>query len=198
MKLPLRCACGTVQGELDADQPTARAVCYCKDCQAYARFLRREDEVLNEQGGTEIIAARPRALRFSAGQDRIACMSLSEKGPLRWYASCCRTPIGNTARGRKIAYLGLTRSCLEASDAAVTEALGPVKIALNTKSARGKVRSTPFATFLGVLTIMRNVLGARLGGKYKDNPFFERGSGAPIAAPTNLTRAERTALGANA
>jgi hypothetical protein len=198
MKLPLRCKCGTVQGELDAGQPTARAVCYCKDCQAYARFLGREGEVLDEHGGTEIIAARPRSLRFTAGQDRIACMSLSEKGPLRWYASCCRTPIGNTARSRKIAYLGLPRSCLAAPDASVNEALGPLKIALNTESARGKVRPTPLATFLGVLTIMRNVLGARVNGKYRDNPFFERGSGAPIAAPTNLTREERAALGANA
>ena len=195
MKRPLRCQCGLVQGEVDVHH-SARAVCYCKDCQAYARFLGHEAEILDRFGGTEIIATVPRRVRFNAGFDKVVCMSLSEKGLLRWYASCCRTPIGNTPRDRKIAYVGLARQCLVGSDDEMRRWFGTREIALNTQSAHGQVRSTPAAMFVGLLKIIRNVAGARLKGDYKDNPFFVQDSGMPITTPQNLTPAERQALDA--
>jgi len=194
MKRPLRCQCGVVQGEVDVRRSAGRAVCYCKDCQAFARFLGREAEILDRFGGTEIIATVPRRVRFSSGFDKVVCMSLSEKGLLRWYASCCRTPIGNTPRDRKIAYVGLVRQCLAEADDEMRRSFGQHAIALNTQSARGDVPSTPAAMFVGLLKIIRNVAGARLKGDYKDNPFFARDSGAPIKAPQTLTPAERQAL----
>jgi len=191
MNCPLRCQCGLVQGEVDARHSAGRAVCYCRDCQAFARFLAREGEILDRFGGTEIIATVPRRVRFKAGLDNVVCMSLSEKGLLRWYASCCRTPIGNTPRDRKIAYVGLVRQCLTGSEDEMSRWFGPRAIMLNTQSARGDVRSTPMATFIGVLRIIRNVGGARLNGDYKDNPLFVKDSGTPIKSPRVLTPAER-------
>jgi Family of unknown function (DUF6151) len=194
MNCPLRCRCGLVQGAVDVRHSAGRALCYCKDCQAFARFLQRESEILDHLGGTEIIATVPRRVRFNAGFDKVVCMSLSENGLLRWYASCCRTPIGNTPRDRKISYVGLVRACLAGSDDEIRRWFGPLEIALNAQSARGEVRSTPMATFVGVLKIIRNVAGARLNGGYKDNAFFAVDSGAPTKVPKNLTLAERRAL----
>ncbi len=39
--IPLRCLCGRMRGVARAVSPSAgfRFVCYCKDCQAFARFL---------------------------------------------------------------------------------------------------------------------------------------------------------------
>jgi hypothetical protein len=42
-------------------------------------------------------------------------MSLSDKGMLRWYASCCNTPIGNTSRDFKVSHVGLLHNCLQES-----------------------------------------------------------------------------------
>lgn len=189
--IQLHCQCGAIQGDVDSGHAYGRAVCYCKDCQAYARFLGARDEVLNAHGGTEILAVHPRAVRLTAGLENLACMSLSDKGILRWYASCCRSPIGNTPRNATISYLGLVRTCVPDLD---DKSVGPLRIALNTSSATGNVKATPFATFFGVIRILRNIIGARLTGKYRQNPFFEAGSGAPVKTPRVLAAAERQSL----
>lgn len=190
----LRCRCGAVQGNVDSRNLYSRAVCYCSDCQAFARFLGSPEDILDKQGGTDIVAILPAAVHFSAGLERLACMSLSQKGMLRWYASCCRTPIGNTPRDWKTSYVGLVSTCLPNPD----ESFGPLTIAFNTKAARGKVEATSFATFRGFVRIMRKVIGARLRGRYKENPFFTPGSGTPIKTPQILTLAERKSLGSAA
>ena len=96
--LPLRCRCGSIEGYVAAPRVGARAICYCRDCQTFARFLGNPNEVLNGQGGTDIIATLPGHVHFTRGVDQLRCISLSHKGLLRWYAGCCRTPVGNTPR----------------------------------------------------------------------------------------------------
>jgi hypothetical protein len=189
MKTTLQCKCGLVQADVDLQHVYARARCYCTDCRAFARFLGKPDGVLDAQGGTEILAILPAAVRFTSGTERIACMSLSPRGLLRWYADCCGTPIGNTPRDRKTAYVGLVTASLPALD----DALAPSTIALNTDSALGPVRPTPLATIGGVLRIMRHVIVARLRKTYRNNPFFAE-SGAPLVTPQVVTRAQREAL----
>lgn len=46
--LPLRCSCGALRGVLRGMSPARgnRVVCYCRDCQAFAHFLDR-DEILD-------------------------------------------------------------------------------------------------------------------------------------------------------
>lgn len=99
MDMPFRCDCGSLKGRLETRRSAGRARCYCRDCQAYARYLGREQALLDGNGGTEIIACVPGGVQFTVGVDRLACVSLGERGLLRWHAQCCRTPIGNTPRG---------------------------------------------------------------------------------------------------
>jgi hypothetical protein len=194
MSIGLRCQCGKLQGEVDTRGVAARVVCYCKDCQAYARFLGRDADVLDAAGGTEVEATLPAAVRFTAGIEHLGCMSLSPRGPYRWYATCCRTPIGNTARDPKMSYVGLVRACLDAPAESLDRQLGRARGVVNRASAHGPVAATPAGTAWAVAKIGSMILRARLGGGYRDNPFFVPGAATPIRAPQVLTLDERKAL----
>ncbi|MED5617660.1 DUF6151 family protein [Ideonella sp. BN130291] len=191
MKHALACRCGRVRGHVILPTIAARAVCYCKDCQAYARFLGQEAAVLDAQGGSDIVATMPSHLRFEQGLDALACLSLTPKGILRWYASCCATPIGNTPPDRKVHYVGLVHSCLAKP---LEPAFGPARVRLNTASATGPVQGTPVAMGLAILKLMRFMLPARFTARHRDNPFFEADSGRPIVARRVLTPAELAAV----
>ena len=185
----LRCRCGTFRGHVLQSRSAIHAICYCKDCQAYARFL-GVPGITDPDGGTQVAAMLPEHVHFTAGVDRLACLSLREHGLLRWYASCCNTPIGNTPRNRKVPYAGMVHACL-GEPAAIEATFGPLRIAVNTKSARRAVPSTGFATFKGVIKLMTSAVRARVGGSYQDNPFFVRESGEPIRSIRVLTDGER-------
>jgi hypothetical protein len=43
-------------------------VCYCRDCQAFARFLENPG-MLDAAGGTEVVLVAPGRLRFTTGVD---------------------------------------------------------------------------------------------------------------------------------
>jgi hypothetical protein len=192
MNHPLQCQCGTLKGHVSPPDMAKRAICYCKDCQAFARFLERADTVLDERGGTEIVATLPRHVHFTEGLESLACMSLSDRGLLRWYTSCCNTPIGNTPRDMKISYAGLIHSCLAKRAPSLQDSFGPVRMVIQTKSAKGDVKSRPISNVITLLNIMKSIIGTRISGGYRRNPFFVEGSATPIRQPRVLTREERT------
>ena len=194
MNFPLRCACGQVSGHIEQPRRAGRAICYCHDCQAFARFLGRPERTLDAQGGTDIVATAPHLLHFPTGRDQLQCMSLSPRGLLRWYAGCCRTPIGNTPRDPKMSYVGLVHDCLSGPAADKDAAFGPPRLAVNTASARSPVAATPLPMLLGVLKIIGNVAGSRWTGRYKDNPFFKPGTAEPIVPAQILSAEQRAAL----
>ena len=66
-----------------------------------------------------------------------------------------------------------------------------MRTVLNTKYAKGRVKSTPMGNFVAMLGLMKSVIGARLNGTYKRNPFFDTEAGASIKRPRVLTKAER-------
>lgn len=59
----LKCRCGTLQGYVDALETANRGICYGRDCQAFARYLGRESEILDEHAGTEVFQLNPRQWR---------------------------------------------------------------------------------------------------------------------------------------
>ncbi|MBX3608320.1 MAG: hypothetical protein KF871_00375 [Hydrogenophaga sp.] len=194
MNHPLRCACGAVQGRVEATRSAGRAVCYCRDCQAFARFLGDPADTLDALGGTEVVATRPRYVVFTAGLDQLRCMSLSERGLLRWYTACCHTPIGNTPRDPRLPYVGLLRRCLPGDDAAMAASFGADVVAVNTQGARGPVPRSPLALARAMFKILRNVVPERLSGRYRESPFFRPGTLAPLVAPQVIGREQRRAL----
>ena len=190
--IALRCRCGKLRGRVDGKRVAARAVCYCKDCQAYGHFL--GTGVLDPAGGTEVAATLPAAVRFDEGGEQLACMSLGPNGIYRWYARCCRTPIGNTPRDPRTAYVGLVRACLDAPDEQLARALGPLRCRVRTQSAAADVRPTPLPTAWAVCRIGAMLLRARLDGGWRENPFFQPRTGQPVKAVEVLSLEERKAL----
>jgi hypothetical protein len=122
-------------------------------------------------------------------------MSLSPEGTLRWYTSCCKTPIGNTPRDYKVSHVGLIHSCLNADGASLDSSFGPVQMRVNAQSASGKVpANSPLKFAWAVARYLLSMTWNRLTGGYKINPFFSVATGQPIVAPRVVSMAERAAL----
>ena len=93
-----------------------RVICYCDSCQAFARFLERED-ILDSAGGTDIVQVSPSQLRITEGASQLRSMRLTEKGLIRWYTDCCKTPVGNTI-GAAFPFIGVVQPFM-AHDASI-------------------------------------------------------------------------------
>jgi hypothetical protein len=196
MNRSLRCKCGTLRGQLSQVEKCTRLVCYCKDCQAFAHYLGHPGDILDPMGGTDILAAHPQSLAFTEGQHALACMSLSESGMLRWYASCCNTPIGNTARDVRMAYVGLVHACLADPSSSIESTFGPVRMRSGTKSAKGRPPSSVLGAIATIAGFAFSLVRARLNGSYKRTPFFNVEPGTPVVEPKVLSRQERARLDA--
>ena len=194
MDHPLSCRCGTLRGIVRHSEKASHGVCYCKDCQAYAHFLGKAKEILDEVGGTEIVTALQKNVTFTHGVERLTCMSLAENGTLRWYANCCNTPIGNTVRDFKASFVGLVHSCLRDRQSPLERSFGPVRMWVNTRSAKGKVQSMPLSTLSSAIKFTASLIRARIDGSYKHSPFFDPLQGTPVVAPKVLSRSDRESL----
>ncbi|THD75363.1 MAG: hypothetical protein E7812_17275 [Phenylobacterium sp.] len=169
-------------------------MCYCKDCQAFARFLGRDAELLDARGGCENIQVLPKDVQLNEGTQHLACIRLSENGLLRWYAACCNTPIGNTPATSKLPFVGLSRACLESSAPTVAKSFGPVRFCAFTSGARGEPKPKSFGVLGFALWLVRNRLRARFTGGFRNNPFFDTTSDRPVVDPKVLSPPERDKL----
>jgi hypothetical protein len=194
VRFVIRCRCGEVEGHVDvaSRRDCNRVRCYCDDCQAYAHHLGRAD-VLDENGGSDIIQVAPAALSFVRGADRIACVRLGEKGLFRWYASCCKTPVGNTMRPW-LPFVGIAASSFAATSSELEATFG-VPVPIMTKHAIGELPAGAMKTNRPyVLRVLPIIAGWALRGRAWPHPFFDRESGAAKYPITVLTHAQRDAL----
>ena len=188
----LACTCGRLTGEVDA-AVTNRGVCYCKDCQAFAHFLGRADEILEARGGTDIVQTAPQALRFTGGLESLACVRLTRGGLMRWYAACCNTPIGNTSPNYRLSFVGLVHMCLVDPAQSLDEAFGESRMRVHTASALGDPKPVGSGVLQAALRLGAMMLQARFSGAYRRTPFFS-GDGVPAVAPRVLTDEELRAV----
>lgn len=187
--LTVRCQCGSFTGTVRhvSGANGNRAVCYCDDCQAFARYLGAEGTALDGQGGTDIFQMSPARLTVARGVDRLACMRVTPRGPLRWYADCCRSPIGNTAPTRQLPIVGLILSSVDARPQELDQALGPVRARVMVRHAKGTVAdSAPVYEGFPASHIARmlwRILVWRVRGDHRRSPFFDSETGRPVASP---------------
>ncbi len=183
----IQCKCGTIRGQIHDTGTCNRVVCYCSDCQAFAKFLGKSNEVLDVHGGTEIVQVAQPRLTFSQGREHLAAVRLSEKGMVRWYAACCKTPIGNTLLDPKVSFIGLIHSSLDRSGMDMDFGKNVAKV--NTNAATGEPKPKPKGLLGAILRFLWIVLSTRIGGRYRKSELFNE-SGAPIVRPTVLTAEE--------
>jgi hypothetical protein len=197
--LPLECACGAVHWvarEVSGDRGN-HVVCYCDDCQAFAYALGSAERVLDANGGSEIFQISPARIEFRTGSEKLACLRLRPNGLLRWYTSCCRTPVGNTLAARQVPFVGLVlrRAAGEPERRARDAALGPVRGAFNAQFAvgdRSRLVAYPRVPVALFGRLFRIMAAARLRGEHARSPFFAA-SGEPVASPHVLTDDELAA-----
>jgi hypothetical protein len=190
MDLPLRCRCGAWRGVLRAAAPRSgnRVVCYCDDCQAFAHWLGDARGVLDAAGGTDIFQTSPARVEITAGGEQLACMRLRPgSNVLRWFARCCRTPIGNTPADPRFVLVGVIHACMDFGTAgrSADAVLGPIRGSAFPEFARGDRAELPRKVGVRHLArLVRIILAARLRGDVRRSPF-------------DLTRVKPQVLGAS-
>lgn len=197
-EVELRCDCGKISGamHIEPNDPARRLRCYCDDCQAFQHFLKRGGDILDVHGGTDIIQLSPSALRLDKGLDQLRCVRLTPKGVARWYAGCCKTPIGNTLPTPQLPFVGLIEHAVR-DRAWLDHNLGTSRLAVFGSFARGDRSALnahdklPISMMLGAIW---RIARRRLAGAHKKSPFFDPTTGAPRAEATVLSAAEREAL----
>lgn len=184
MKIPLKCKCGSVTGSVKA--PAARIgtriICYCEDCQAFAKSLSTTDTILDEFGGTDIFQVPISHLQIRTGRKHICCLRISPKGLYRWHTDCCNTPIGNTMSS-KWAFIGLIHSFIDAGNDRNT-LLGPVYAHVNKSGVTSPLPSDRNQTG-SFIKVMSKILLWKLKGYHKPSDFFND-KGEPISKPKIL------------
>lgn len=192
--MEIQCECGNFRAELTQfpKNTPGRLRCYCDDCQAFLHYLKRTD-LLDENGGTEIIPAYPADIKLIAGKDQVKCVRLSPTGMFRFFTTCCNTPVANTDPKRP--WAGINRRMYTVKDPhRLDKELGPVRSSIMGKYAKG---TPPPGTpqkfdFKGVALVMPYLIKGMLLGKSKPSPFFENSEA--ISAPKILTSEERSKI----
>src|SRR5258708_5760377 len=191
----LRCRCGEVRGVVANTSPRTvnRVICYCDDCQAFAHHLRRTD-LLDANGGTDIVTVAPATLDFVQGQSRIVGLRLTRNGLFRWHTACCNTPVGNTP-SPGIPFVGIAAQAFENGARHPDDVFGKPIDALMGQYAIGKVPAGSFGIRLPfMMRAARMMFGWRLSGKMWPHPFFTRDTRAPIYPVHVLPGPQREAL----
>ncbi|MCY7296764.1 DUF6151 family protein [Alteromonas sp. a30] len=182
----LQCQCKKVEGRILNVSPKdgTRVSCYCKDCQAFAQALHKQDSVLDEFGGTDIYQASPARVKIEKGQEHVSCLRLTEQGLYRWYAGCCNTPIANTLSPDK-PFVGLIHSFIADTDKEAK--LGQPQARANLRGATARIPDSmklPLSERRYVWRILSRILWWKLSGQGKPNPFFK--DDKPVVAPKIL------------
>ena len=193
-KIELACTCGKLRGHaIDLSPKTGvHLVCMCKDCQAFARFLGREDELLDSNGGSEVFQSTPSQIKLEVGLEHLACVRLSPKGLLRWYASCCDTPVANTAPAPGVPFASLVCAFIKGQPQEREAALGPIKLRTFARDGYGSIpkdAQEKFA-FTSMIPAIFWILGNKIKGKARPSPFFDENR-QMVVEPRILSKEER-------
>lgn len=180
-----RCACGAFEAEIAPVKGT-RCICYCRDCQAFLAHLGKQ-EIADGQGGTDLYQTMPDQVRITRGAEHLAALKLTDKGPIRWYTTCCKTPVCNTGARRAVPLASFPVHFLDAP-----QAIGPVIARVNRKGARGHIEGETGSVGRVIVSFIGRALVALVTGRYRRTPFFDA-EGRPVAKPKRLSHEERAA-----
>ena len=193
--LPFACACGAISGTLLDVGPGQgdHVICHCTDCQDLTRHLGHADRVLDAHGGSALYQSRCARLRIDTGRERLACVHLTDKPTLRWYASCCGMPLFNTYANGKLPYI---TTQLAACDPAKRDALvGPPRGHLFTQDGIGDTSALPEMSMGQLMRrFFPRMIRDLLSGNRRRCPLFDAKTLEPIAKPHRLTGEEMLAL----
>lgn len=180
--LSFSCNCGALAGHIspEAQKSGLRLLCHCPDCRAAELYLGQPDPV----EGVDLFQLPPHGITLTQGHEHLRLMRLGPKGLFRWYAGCCNTPLANTLAKPQLAFAGMRSDLFQNKDA-----LGKVKAQANIPQPGKPPRSTGMLRM--VYGIFSRMITARLSGLWRQTPFFDTETGAPVAEPKVLSKEER-------
>ena len=190
--VPLSCTCGTVVGIVRGVTPanSRRLACMCDDCQAYAEYLGRADEILDRHGGADVSYATQDRVEIASGREQLRGLRLYPAGILRVYTACCRTPVAHVPSA-KMAFVGIPHLFMRSTTGSVSRdaALGPLVVRLQGRSCRGEMpagahRGTPAGPWAKA---MLQVAWDSMRGRQRPSAFHEATTNLPTVPVTVLS-----------
>ena len=152
--------------------------------------------MLDAWGGTDIYQVAQWHVHLAHGASSLRCVRFGEKGLFRWYAGCCRSPVGNTL-GPRVPFVGIVHTFMDhAADGRTRDdVLGKPVAGIQARFATGTPpnahRTAP--PWL-IPRALRLNLSWWLGRGGAESPFYDRSTRAPRVEPQVLGDAERAAL----
>ncbi|MFY0596022.1 MAG: hypothetical protein JXQ85_06305 [Cognatishimia sp.] len=178
----LTCACGATHWTIKSQAEGRHLKCHCMDCRSFANHLGRASRHI-EDDGVRIFQTYPGNVAFTKGGDNLTALRLSPKGILRWYTSCCNTPVATTIAKAGLPFCGMSLPNDHPD-------FGPVKTMVFTKDTDRGLKDK--AVLPGILSLLARAASVRITGREYKAPFFAP-DGAPTTDPSVLTLEQRKA-----
>lgn len=154
------------------------AVCHCDSC---VRAQRHFGIKATQTDGVAVFQTTPDRFSIDRGAKHLALARLSPKGAFRWYAACCDTQLGVSSTTPKFSFFSPVQTIL-----AETQALGRARTHAFVPQPGGGTKHTRLMPT--IVALMARSVTALTSGRWKDTPFFDVASGAPVAEPVVLSR----------
>lgn len=180
------CSCGTLRGHIadDAVHAGTRLGCFCSDCRATKLYFKQPDPA---PGPVDLFETTADAITITQGTQQLGLFRLSPRGTMRWYATCCNTPMFTSLTKPRLTFAGVQSDRMDDADR-----LGPITAQVFIPQPGGKTKHQGMARLAwGVFTQM---LAAQISGAWRQTPFFDVDTGRPVAEPLIPSKAERAAL----
>ncbi len=175
VNLPISCRCGQLRLTAHDVSPAVanHVVCECQGCRDFAHRM-GATEILDPHGGTHRLQISPATLTIDAGREHLGCMQQTKGGALRWFASCCRTPMVLTLNELAVPFVGI--DVARVSHPSVDDVIGPVRARVNSR-LRGADKVAHKATASALLGMLVHLapLTARWWwrGDAEKTPFYD-------------------------
>lgn len=157
-------------------------ICHCRDCRAFQVALGQPDP--GAETGISIFQIAPAGLALHG---EMAALRLSPRGPFRFYAPCCGTPIATTLTRRTMPFAGMLSGMVVAP-----ERLGPVRAHVHMTGLDGKVTHRHMGRM--VRALFSNAGSTYLRGEARLTPFFDAATGRPVVEPVVIEKARKAEI----
>lgn len=181
------CSCGALSGRIHnlSPQTGVHVLCFCPDCRAGEVYLDQPDPGTS---GVDLVQVSPSDISINTGREHLGLLRLYPTGLLRWYATCCNTPMFTTVATPKIRLVGVRTQRL-----AQAEEAGRVRARAFVPKRGGKTRHEHPMRMIWPF-VVRSLSGL-ISGAWRDTPFFDPETRKPVVEAKVLTKEERRDLG---
>lgn len=173
------CRCGAVCGTLSVKRGSGTpAVCHCDSC---VRAQRHFGVEASRAEGVAVFQTTPDRVKITQGTEHLGIGRLTPKGIFRWHATCCNTQLGVSSTTPKFAFFSPVQTIF-----ADTAPLGRARTHAFVPQPGGGEKHTRLMP--SILALMARSLSALTSGRWRDTPFFDLETRAPIVEPQLLPK----------